>query len=92
MCTSADFGGTGYIMGFEAALNGAPLGSFIDIQGGATAASYLGDAAFTGAGQTQVRFDGAQLQVDFDGNGASDFRINLFGMDAATDLGQIDFL
>lgn len=90
--TAADFGGTDYIMGFDAALNGAPLGSFIDIQGGATAASYLGDAAFTGAGQTQVRFDGTQLQVDFDGNGSSDFRINLYGMDAASDLGQSDFL
>lgn len=90
--TATDFGGTDYIMGFDAALNGAPLGSIINIQGGATATSYLGDAAFTAAGQTQVRFDGTLLQVDFDGNGTSDFGINLYGMDAATDLHQSDFL
>jgi len=48
------------------------------------AASYLGAAAFDNAGHTELRMNGADLQVDLDGNGTADMIITLTGVTAAT--------
>lgn len=90
--TAADFGGTDVITGFSDLLDGSPIGSVLQISGGASATVYRGAEAFTGAGQTEVRFDGSRLAVDYDGNGTADFNIILMGMIDAGDVAQVDFL
>ncbi|MEM1365889.1 MAG: calcium-binding protein, partial [Pseudomonadota bacterium] len=56
--------------------------------------SFLGDAsnAFTAGGNTEARFDDAtkQLEVDFDGDGASDFELTLTDV-ALSNLDSGDF-
>ncbi len=56
-------------------------------------ATYLGAAAFTAGGNTELRFDNltAALQVDFDGDGTADFVVTLAGVTAA-DFGAANFV
>jgi Ca2+-binding RTX toxin-like protein len=91
--TADDIGGADLVQGFYG------LGSYgyaaddrIQIAGGVSGPIYLGSGGFTVTGQTEVRFNGALLQVDFDGNGSSDFTIQVSGMTAAGDLFQSNFI
>lgn len=89
---ATDVGGADVISGFESRFDGTPWDGLIQIGGGASGTVYLGAYAFTATGNTEVRFTGAALAVDHDGNGTSDFTIALLGMTSASDLAQSDFL
>ncbi|EPX83473.1 M10 family metallopeptidase C-terminal domain-containing protein [Salipiger mucosus] len=60
-------------------------------QGHKQAFDFIGDAAFTSAGQLGYRHDGGNtiVQADFDGDGAADFEIELTGV---MDVTEADFL
>ncbi|EPX83475.1 Alkaline phosphatase [Salipiger mucosus DSM 16094] len=60
-------------------------------QGHKQAFDFIGDAAFTSAGQLGYRHEGGNtiVQADFDGDGNADFEIELTG---AMDLTEADFL
>ncbi|WP_028030908.1 beta strand repeat-containing protein [Gemmobacter nectariphilus] len=89
---ATDIGGADVISGFEGQFDGTPWDGLIQISGGASGTVYLGSSSFTATGNTEVRFTGAALAVDHDGNGTSDFTIALLGMTSASDLAQSDFL
>ena len=63
----------------------------IQITGGASGAYWIGSAAFSSTGFTEVRFASGLLRVDFDGNGTQDFTINMNGL-TVDDFSQSDFL
>jgi len=47
-------------------------------------AAYIGAAAFTNTGSTQLRMNGADLEVDLNGDGTLDMAITLTGVSAAS--------
>jgi hypothetical protein len=53
-------------------------------------AAYIGAAAFTNTGSTQLRMDGSNLQVDLNGDATADMAITLTGVTAA-DFGAANF-
>lgn len=79
---TTDFGG-GAGQGDKLAFVGLLTGAF----------SYVQAAAFSGGGNSEARFAGANtLQVDTNGNGAVDITINLNNFTAATQLVNSDFV
>lgn len=54
-------------------------------------AAYIGAAAFTNSGATQLRMNGANLEVDLNGDATADMVITLTGLTAA-DFGAANFV
>ncbi|MEQ8654521.1 MAG: hypothetical protein RIC87_18780 [Kiloniellales bacterium] len=55
--------------------------------------AYIGSAAFSGAGDSEARFDGArQVQVDQDGDGTTDIAFKVNGVSQADLLTASDFV
>lgn len=55
--------------------------------------SYIGEAAFSGGGNSEARFNGPrQIQVDQDGDGSTDQAFQLDGITAANRLTSSDFI
>ncbi|MEQ8654390.1 MAG: calcium-binding protein [Kiloniellales bacterium] len=55
--------------------------------------AYIGDAAFSGGGNSEARFAGGQrLEVDQDGDGSADLGAKIVGFTAANALSMSDFV
>jgi Ca2+-binding RTX toxin-like protein len=63
--------------------------TFKDVLHGSFA--YLGDALFTGGGNTEARVDGNQVLVDIDGDALSDIKIIVTGVTSGSQLVAADF-
>ncbi|TDR87112.1 beta strand repeat-containing protein [Enterovirga rhinocerotis] len=80
--TVTDFSGTGGQQD-KLVFEGLLAGSF----------AYLGDGTFSGTGNSEARFAGADLlQVDANGDGRADITIRMLGMTNPAQLGGSDFL
>ena len=78
---------------FNAVEGGLAEGDLLEFVGLLTGTfAYVGAAAFSGTANTEARFIAGALQLDFDGNGATDLTIRVTGLTDANQISGGDFL
>ncbi|MFC3182654.1 beta strand repeat-containing protein [Cypionkella sinensis] len=81
------------ISDFNSVDGGAAEGDLLEFVGLLTGTfAYIGDAAFSGTSNTEARFIAGALQLDFDGNGATDLTIRITGLTDDAQISGGDFL
>ena len=81
------------ISDFNALDGGLAEGDLLEFAGLLTGTfAYVGDVAFSGSANTEARFIAGALQLDFDGNGATDLTIRITGLTDAAQISGGDFL